>query len=627
MGGMNGGWHALVWALVLASTSIASVASAQVTATVEAVGRDETDGSDVGWNSQYPSPSFDDEATRRGLPNAVWEGSHRLEPGRICLMVRNLRSPYPPTNTLSLGYRVRLSGAVFDDGTSERTIEMHRFSGTPSPAPIERCLAIRSSGATAGGSGVAVPVPSGVGAPGSGLSGPACHGLWGLGVQFGFAEHAATYDDSPAMLTQSLTYARDLAAQSGCLPTGEIEALRQRMASAPSSRPLFDSILALRQRYATIVQQQCACGGGGGQAAHGVWGVGVQMGYAEYGSGRDASTATLTQSFDYALQLGTASQCLPLTEIQDLRGRMASAPRSRPLYDSILAMRLRYASIVQQQCACGPIAATPPPPATCSPACGRGTTCVSGTCVGTGTLGFTLTWDRPGDVDLHVLTPAGHDIHYAGRQADGGELDHDDTSGTGPENVFWSGAPPPGRYLVCVTGYRVGGPTSFTLTVNRSGMSPQTFTGTRSASTGNRTCARDSADFVTEVQIGGAGGGGPAPSGDPLAASSWRGERREQCNDSPFGGPTDETSSIAIQTRRLSATQLELSVSRGGHLERTIVTTAPGAASGTVHTSEGDHQRDVTVSFRDGRLHYVDESVFTEVDLHCRATAVLAPGP
>jgi len=370
-----------LWVLALASTWAAGPASAQVTASVEAVGRDETDGSDVGWNSPYPTPSFDDDATRRGLPNAVWDGSHRLEPGPICLAARNLASPYPPMNTLSLGYRVRLAGAVFDDGASERTIEMHRFSGTPSPAPIERCLAIRSTGGTTA-TGPTVPVPSGIGPPGAGMSGPACHGLWGLGVQLGFAEHAATYDDRPAMLTQSLTYARDLAAQSGCLPTGEIEALRQRMASAPSSRPLFDSILALRQRYATIVQQECACGGGGGQAAHGVWGVGVQMGYAEYGAGRDASTATLTQSLDYALQLGTATQCLPLTEIQDLRGRMSSAPRSRPLYDAILAMRLRYATIVQQQCACGPAVATPPAQATCTPACGPGTACVSGTCVG-----------------------------------------------------------------------------------------------------------------------------------------------------------------------------------------------------------------------------------------------------
>ncbi len=621
---MSCGWRSLLWAFVFvwASSWIASAASAQVSVSVEAIGHDETDGSGVGWNSQYPSPSFDDDANRRGLPNAVWDGSHRLEPSRVCLVVSNLRSPYPPGNTLSLGYRVRLSGAVFDDGTSERTIEMHRFSGVPSPAPIERCLAIRASGATTS-SGVAVPVPSAIGAPGAGMSGPACHGLWGLGVQLGFAEHAATYDDSTAMLTQSLTFARDLAAQSGCLPTGEIETLRQQMSRASSSRPLFDAINGLRQRYATLVQQRCGCGGGGGQAAHGVWGVGVQMGYAEYGSGRDASTATLTQSFDYALQLGSASQCLPLTEIRDLRTRMASAPRSRPLYDAILAMRLRYATIVQQQCACGVAVATPPPQVSCSPACGRGTTCVSGTCVGTGTLGVTLTWDRPGDVDLHVLTPAGHDIHYAARQHDGGELDHDDTSGTGPENVFWSGAPPPGRYLVCVTGYRISGPTGFSLTVSRSGMAPQTLRGTRAASSGNRACAADSPDFVTEIVVGGGATRGGTASGDPLAASTWRGEVRIQCSASDLGGPTDTREMVVIETNRLSPTQVEVRLP--SVLERTVVTTEPSGSTGSGHADEGPTQRDVSIAVRDGQLHFTQDAVSAVENIRCRETGVLAP--
>jgi hypothetical protein len=495
---------------ILLALGFTAIAQAQPTVSVEAYGRDETDGSDVGWNSGYPSPSFDDDANRRGLPNAVWDGSYRLEANRVCLQVRNLRSPYPPQHTLALGYRVRLGGAVFEDGSSERLVVMHRFSGAPSPTSFEQCVGIRAGGAPgnppppvpppAGGGSGPIVLPS-VGPPTAGLSGGSCHGLWGLGVQLGFAEHAATYDDRPQLLVQSLTYARDLAAQSGCLPTDEIEALRQRMASASSSRPLFDAINGLRIRFASIVQAQCTCRTGGGQAAHGVWGTGVQMGYAEYGSGRNMSVATLRETFRFMNDLATSSRCLPTTEIRRIQRRVGRATQSAPHYQEILRMRLRYATIVQQRCGCGAAGAAPAAAAVCTPACRRGHVCVNGTCVGTGDLRFTLTWNQPGDMDLHVLTPGGHDIHYASRQHDEGELDHDDTSGTGPENVFWDDDPPAGTYLVCVTPYRIDGARSFTLTVNRTGRQVQTFTGTRTTSSGNRTCARGSPDFVTEVQI------------------------------------------------------------------------------------------------------------------------------
>lgn len=79
--------------------------------------------------------------------------------------------------------------------------------------------------------------------------------------------------------------------------------------------------------------------------------------------------------------------------------------------------------------------------------CDAGRQCIDGFCLADGELRFTLRWDLPGDIDLHVLTPAGSEIYYANRDADGGMLDRDDTTG-GPgtvENVVFM-TPPPGRY-------------------------------------------------------------------------------------------------------------------------------------------------------------------------------------
>ena len=139
--------------------------------------------------------------------------------------------------------------------------------------------------------------------------------------------------------------------------------------------------------------------------------------------------------------------------------------------------------------------------AQCNPAlpCVPGSTCANGLCVGQGALRFTLTWDRAGDVDLHVVPPGGEEIYYNARSQQGGTLDRDDTTGTGPENVFWASSPPAGSYLVCVVPYRITGPTNFRLAIVRSpGAEEPAITGTRTASTGNLACSRTSPTFVTE---------------------------------------------------------------------------------------------------------------------------------
>ncbi len=136
------------------------------------------------------------------------------------------------------------------------------------------------------------------------------------------------------------------------------------------------------------------------------------------------------------------------------------------------------------------------PESTCSPACAAGQACVNRVCVGNGPLRISMTWDRAGDMDLHVIPAGAAEIYYNRRNSNGGTLDRDDTTGTGPENVYWTAAPPAGTYLVCVVPYRIGASTNFEVTVNRPGVPAIRYTGNRSASTGNQACSATSPYLV-----------------------------------------------------------------------------------------------------------------------------------
>lgn len=98
----------------------------------------------------------------------------------------------------------------------------------------------------------------------------------------------------------------------------------------------------------------------------------------------------------------------------------------------------------------------------CSPFCSSQQACIQGVCVGTGYLSIVMTWSRVGDGDIVVSTPNSNVICYTnkgpGSLTDFGQLDVDDKTGTGPENVFWSNStgsslPPNGIYYVCFEPY------------------------------------------------------------------------------------------------------------------------------------------------------------------------------
>jgi hypothetical protein len=78
--------------------------------------------------------------------------------------------------------------------------------------------------------------------------------------------------------------------------------------------------------------------------------------------------------------------------------------------------------------------------------------------LGTGALQVSLSWNTATDQDLHIIDPSGTEIYYANSfSSTGGELDYDNTSGFGPENVFWETNAPDGGYSVFVDDYENNG--------------------------------------------------------------------------------------------------------------------------------------------------------------------------
>jgi hypothetical protein len=149
------------------------------------------------------------------------------------------------------------------------------------------------------------------------------------------------------------------------------------------------------------------------------------------------------------------------------------------------------------------VGASPTAAVACPTACSATQRCVNGACVADGLFRATLTWDRPGDLDLHVVTPAGDTISYRNRSAGGGALDRDDTAGTGPENVYWTATPPLGEYLVCVIPFSIREPTSFVLDARLPSGAVDRRTGTLTAaqSSTTATCSRTSPFLVVTYTI------------------------------------------------------------------------------------------------------------------------------
>ena len=85
----------------------------------------------------------------------------------------------------------------------------------------------------------------------------AAHGLWGVGVQIGIAELASNQGLETGFVASALTHARNLAQQSGCIPTQEIDGLLAAVRATRDSRSVYPSITGYRQRLAGFVAANC----------------------------------------------------------------------------------------------------------------------------------------------------------------------------------------------------------------------------------------------------------------------------------------------------------------------------------------------------------------------------------
>ncbi|XXX71815.1 EGF domain-containing protein [Sorangium sp. So ce134] len=145
----------------------------------------------------------------------------------------------------------------------------------------------------------------------------------------------------------------------------------------------------------------------------------------------------------------------------------------------------------------------------CANACAANQSCVASTCVGSGNLGVSVTWSRPGDLDLFVSTPSGKVIFFwnpgPNADTDFGQLDRDDLLGTGPENIFWDigVTPPSGTYHVCLQPAlflippTVLTPVSYTVTVRRPFQAPQVLTGSITSMAFSLSCDPGQPTYVT----------------------------------------------------------------------------------------------------------------------------------
>lgn len=115
--------------------------------------------------------------------------------------------------------------------------------------------------------------------------------------------------------------------------------------------------------------------------------------------------------------------------------------------------------------------------------------------VGSGDIQISVAWSDTSDVDLHVIDPNGEEISFSHKtSASGGTLDLDGNAacakntlpdGTSAfvsnENVVWpTGSAPSGTYRVILDYWSAcGSPsTDYVVTVQRTGVAPQIFTGT-----------------------------------------------------------------------------------------------------------------------------------------------------
>jgi hypothetical protein len=87
--------------------------------------------------------------------------------------------------------------------------------------------------------------------------------------------------------------------------------------------------------------------------AHALWGVGVQIGFAELGANQGMDPGFVASALSYAHILAIQSGCIPTNEIDSLLAAVRNTRDSRSVYPGITAYRQRLATHIVNNCSCG----------------------------------------------------------------------------------------------------------------------------------------------------------------------------------------------------------------------------------------------------------------------------------
>jgi len=116
---------------------------------IKGYGHDYSDNSNVCFYSNNSVFEMSDDPRRCSTswraPNAVWNGNYKIDGNELILELENIRSPYPPSHTLGIGYTVKIKNAVFEDGSNEKSFILYKFQSSPRKKYIQKKILLRKS--------------------------------------------------------------------------------------------------------------------------------------------------------------------------------------------------------------------------------------------------------------------------------------------------------------------------------------------------------------------------------------------------------------------------------------------------------------------------------------------------
>lgn len=111
---------------------------------IKGYGKDYTDRSSVCFSGKFPKFKMGDSSKHCGRReyNAIWTGAYEIKGDKLILEIKNLKAPYRPNHKLGIGYKIKLSGATFANGSRNKNIIMYKFRRKPGRRNIKKELSL-----------------------------------------------------------------------------------------------------------------------------------------------------------------------------------------------------------------------------------------------------------------------------------------------------------------------------------------------------------------------------------------------------------------------------------------------------------------------------------------------------